>query len=747
MRAVDGVTFTLDRGKTLGIVGESGSGKTVLSRSIMGLLPKRGHDPRGVGALRGRGDSSTSTTKADARVLGLADGDGLPGPDDVAEPRDEDRQPDHRVDPPAPRRRQGLRERARREPARVGAHPRARGSGSRSTRTSCRAACASGCASRSRSPAVPKLLFADEPTTALDVTVQAQVLDLMAQQQRERFMAMVLITHDLGVVAGRADDIAVMYAGRIVEKAPTSVLFSRHEDAVHRGAAVLDPEARRPQSHTRLATIPGRPPDLVNPPVGCKFAPRCAYVQDRCLEEEPPLLDGSEPGPRVPVLVPGRHARGHRGARRATRPRRHVAPRAQRLAQAGERLMAGSGTAHLRDADGTRSLRVEHLVVEFPVGATGLKVNAVSDVSASTSSRARRWDSSASRAAASRRPGERSCSSRPPKSGSVMFDGTELTELKGEALRKMRPRMQMIFQDPISSLNPRRRVREIVARGPRDLVDRRQGEPRREGRRGARRRRHRPRATASGARTSSRVVSASASRSRGPSSPSPKLIICDEPVSALDVSVQAQILNLLQDMKQRYGLTLVFIAHDLAVVKNVSDRVDGDVPRQGVRGRADPTRSTSARRTRTPPRCSPRSRCPTRAAARRDEGAGRRDPLTACTRRAAAGSAPGARKAEASAARPRSPSSARSRPASSSPATSRSRRASSSTSRRSGRPHIGLGVTDPDELAQRAVGVVGLGALDHGRRTNCERRPSCGGARAPSRGRRRRTPCTPTVLP
>ena len=113
----------------------------------------------------------------------------------------------------------------------------------------------------------PKLLFADEPTTALDVTVQAQVLDLMGQQQRERFMAMVLITHDLGVVAGRADEIAVMYAGRIVEKAPTRVLFSRHEDAVHRGAAVVDPEARRP-SHTRLATIPGRPPDLVNPPVG-----------------------------------------------------------------------------------------------------------------------------------------------------------------------------------------------------------------------------------------------------------------------------------------------------------------------------------------------------------------------------------------------------------------------------------------------------------------------------------------------
>jgi len=134
----------------------------------------------------------------------------------------------------------------------------------------------------------PKLLFADEPTTALDVTVQAQVLDLMAQQQRERFMAMVLITHDLGVVAGRADEIAVMYAGRIVEKASTNVLFSDmkmpYTDALLSSIPKLGD-----RSHTRLATIPGRPPDLVNPPTGCKFAPRCAYVQDRCQEEEPPL--------------------------------------------------------------------------------------------------------------------------------------------------------------------------------------------------------------------------------------------------------------------------------------------------------------------------------------------------------------------------------------------------------------------------------------------------------------------------
>jgi oligopeptide/dipeptide ABC transporter ATP-binding protein len=141
----------------------------------------------------------------------------------------------------------------------------------------------------------PKLLFADEPTTALDVTVQAQVLDLISAQQAERFMAMVLITHDLGVVAGRADEIAVMYAGRIVEKAPTKVLF--REMRMPYTEALLSSIPKLEQaSHTKLATIPGRPPDLLNPPPGCKFAARCAYVQDRCREEEPPLVDGPTAG-------------------------------------------------------------------------------------------------------------------------------------------------------------------------------------------------------------------------------------------------------------------------------------------------------------------------------------------------------------------------------------------------------------------------------------------------------------------
>src|SRR5436190_20774248 len=141
----------------------------------------------------------------------------------------------------------------------------------------------------------PKLLFADEPTTALDVTVQAQILDLLQAQQRERFMSMILVTHDLGVVAGRTDEIAVMYAGRIVEKAPTRELFSRTRHPYTEALLKSIPKLAQ-SSHTRLDAIAGRPPDLVSPPVGCRFAARCAYAQPRCIEEEPALSDATLPG-------------------------------------------------------------------------------------------------------------------------------------------------------------------------------------------------------------------------------------------------------------------------------------------------------------------------------------------------------------------------------------------------------------------------------------------------------------------
>jgi oligopeptide/dipeptide ABC transporter ATP-binding protein len=149
----------------------------------------------------------------------------------------------------------------------------------------------------------PKVLFADEPTTALDVTVQAQILDLLAEQQRERHMAMILVSHDLGVVAGRTDEIMVMYGGRVVEQAPTDVLFSAvrmpYTEALLRSIPRIEQA-----SHSRLEAIPGRPPQLISPPSGCNFAPRCRYVQARCLEETPPLIPAEDPRHRYRCWFP-----------------------------------------------------------------------------------------------------------------------------------------------------------------------------------------------------------------------------------------------------------------------------------------------------------------------------------------------------------------------------------------------------------------------------------------------------------
>lgn len=135
----------------------------------------------------------------------------------------------------------------------------------------------------------PTLLFADEPTTALDVTVQAQILELIGEQRRERNMSVILVTHDLGVVAGHTDEIAVMYGGRLVEKAPTRELFAHMRMPYTKSLMRSIPKLEDP-SHTRLLTIPGRPPDLVRPPKGCRFAPRCAYARDKCIEQDPPLV-------------------------------------------------------------------------------------------------------------------------------------------------------------------------------------------------------------------------------------------------------------------------------------------------------------------------------------------------------------------------------------------------------------------------------------------------------------------------
>jgi oligopeptide/dipeptide ABC transporter ATP-binding protein len=290
LQAVQGVSLTLDQGKTLGIVGESGSGKTVLSRAIMGLLPPSTTTQSGsvrydeieilnapndelrklwsthiamvfqdpmtsLNPVQRIGNQITeplkihlklSKSEAKETALSLLMQVGIPSPVERYE-----------------------------------AYP---GQLSGGMRQRVMIAIALACA--------PRLLMADEPTTGLDVTVQAQILDLLGQLQRDRDMAMILVTHDLGVVATRTDEIIVMYAGNVVERAPTNVLFKSMAMPYTEALLKSTPRIAEP-SHTRLTAIEGRPPDLLNPPAGCPFSPRCPYVQEKCHREKPPLVEAS----------------------------------------------------------------------------------------------------------------------------------------------------------------------------------------------------------------------------------------------------------------------------------------------------------------------------------------------------------------------------------------------------------------------------------------------------------------------
>ena len=288
VKAVDGVSFTLEQGRTLGVVGESGSGKTVLSRSVMGLLPGGKKTVReGSVRFEGReiGDRSPKEMRDIwGRDIAMVFQDPMTSLNPVVRiGRQITESLRHHLDMDKGAARETaialLRSVGIPEPERrLDQYPFELSGGMRQRVT---IAIAISCG--------PKLLLADEPTTALDVTVQAQILNLLQDKQRERHMAMILVTHDLGVVAGRADDIAVMYAGKVVEAAPTAALFGSMRMPYTEALLNCIPRTTDP-SHTRLSALGGRPPDLVSPPPGCRFAPRCPYAQERCRHEEPPLV-------------------------------------------------------------------------------------------------------------------------------------------------------------------------------------------------------------------------------------------------------------------------------------------------------------------------------------------------------------------------------------------------------------------------------------------------------------------------
>jgi peptide/nickel transport system ATP-binding protein len=305
LRAVDQVDLKIGAGRTLGIVGESGCGKTMLSRAILQLLPKKAKlsgrvvfdgqdlvalDPERLRKLRGRSlavvfqDPMTSLNPvltigtqlietlqehlelgvaAKRRSVELLAAVGIPAPEQRLT------QYPHQLSG-------GMRQRVA-------------------------IAIALSCE--------PKLLIADEPTTALDVTIQAQILDLLAREQRRRHMAMILITHDLGVVAGRTDEVAVMYAGRVVERAPTPVLFKKmHMPYTEALLAAIPKIDAAP--HTPLPAISGRPPDPTRPIRGCSFSPRCRYATGRCYAEKPLLAASESPDHQYACFHPIQLAAG-----------------------------------------------------------------------------------------------------------------------------------------------------------------------------------------------------------------------------------------------------------------------------------------------------------------------------------------------------------------------------------------------------------------------------------------------------
>jgi peptide/nickel transport system ATP-binding protein len=389
----------------------------------------------------------------------------------------------------------------------------------------------------------PEVLVADEPTTALDVTIQAQILDLLAKLQAERGMALLLITHDLGIVARMAHRVAVMYAGEIVELAERSDFMRapQHPYSQKLFAALPSPQRRAGE----LAVIRGQVPPLNRSFDHCRFAERCDLAFERCRVEAPGLL---EP-------LPGHLARCHLREAGPAGPRsapEHAAWHAP-AAQAGPVLLA-----------------VRDLKVHFPIRKGVLRrtvghVKAVDGVS---------FELRKGRTLAL--VGESGCGKTTtgkailqliaPTDGSVQYAGEELTRLSRSELRVRRAAMQIIFQDPYGSLNPRMRVAEILLEGMRSLsvgasdAERAQriadllkevGLPQEAlGRY--------PHEFSGGQRQRIAIARALAVN--------PRLIVCDEPTSALDVSVQAQILNLLRSLQARRGLTYLFITHNIAVV-------------------------------------------------------------------------------------------------------------------------------------------------------------------------------------
>ncbi|MEY9871931.1 peptide/nickel transport system ATP-binding protein [Streptacidiphilus sp. MAP12-33] len=548
VQAVDEVSFSLEAGETLGLVGESGCGKSMTGLSLMRLLPPGGQL---VGA---------SSVKLDGRELvGLPESEmrKIRGNDiamvfqDPMSSLDPTKTIGYQVAEPVMLHR-GVSKAAAMDRAaevlglvglpkpkeRLGDYPHQLSGG---LRQRVMIAMALACE--------PKVLIADEPTTALDVTIQAQILTLLNDLKDRLGMAMILVTHDMGVVAGHADRINVMYAGRIVESTRTDNLFGDMRHPYTQGLLASIP--RLAQDNTqKLFTVPGLPPDLANPPSGCRFAARCNYATDECRAESPKLVG----------------------------PKDHTYACFHPVSGPLDLTASVTTTERAEPAEKTKRplLEVTDLVKEFPVGSSlfgrgKAVVHAVSGVSLSLGY-GETFGLVGESGCGKTTLGRMIVGLEKPNSGMVTLDGTQVGSLRGKELRRHRRDLQMMFQDPQASLDPRMRVGSIL-REPlqiqgigttqeqltlvSDLLTE-VGLPKSALERF-------PHEFSGGQRQ--RIGLARALTLH------PKVIVADEPVSALDVSIRAQVLNLMKRLQASHDLSYVVISHDLAVVKYLADRI------------------------------------------------------------------------------------------------------------------------------------------------------------------------------
>jgi peptide/nickel transport system ATP-binding protein len=555
VHAVDGVSVQVEPGETVGIVGESGCGKTMTALSIMKLLPNGGSIVGGSITLNGReltALSDDSMRKVRGNEIGMIFQD-----------------PSTSLNPTMPVGRQiaeavvlhrGVSKAQAMDRAaevldlvgiprvseRIKDYPHQFSGGMRQR---VMIAMALACE--------PKLLIADEPTTALDVTIQKQILELIDDLRLRLGMAVILVTHDLGVIAGRADRVAVMYAGRVAEITDTQTLFARPRHPYTEALFHALPD-KAAETGERLYSIPGLPPDLVTPPVGCRFAARCRYAVDKCREQEPPLA-GEVAGHEFRCFFP-------------------VGP--------SERTQAASVTdGHAMPAEpspaaagsGEVLLDVSHLVKNYPV-TTGAVLqrrvgwlSAVADVNFAIRS-GETFGLVGESGCGKSTIGKLVVGLEKPTAGSINFQGKDLSKSTAKAYRKERRNIQLMFQDSYASLDPRMRagalLREplqIQSIGSKqeqlqkvaEMLDK-VGLPRSAVERY-------PHEFSGGQRQRLGFARALILN--------PELIVADEPVSALDVSIQAQVLNMMKELQHDLGLTYLFISHDLGVVRHLSDKI------------------------------------------------------------------------------------------------------------------------------------------------------------------------------